>query len=284
MKTADQVFAKEFKDMMNGRRSITGYFNITDIPVPSIPSLLTNLGKGEVCLVKGIKEPFFDKLNNSEVQLVTTPTLMKRQVLSDGSFRVDRNGDYVLIQVPVKQGFVPIHSNKSIGLKNRIVVNGVERKHTLSEGYKYVDFFELNGEKRYIYIVPKENVYPMNLCALVITPNTHRNFYKGCKLALQNGHYLYLYVIPYKAGRETRGYRVLGVKPSPNFDIEVKKLLEYWMRIGVIFDLNLTALENQVGGENNVGIMDLIGTLGPEDYIRVNNYLGYEPPILTESQ
>ena len=284
MKTADQVFAKEFKDMMNGRRSMTGYFNITEIPVPSLPSLLTNLGKGDVCLVKGIKEPFFDKLNNVEVQLVTTPALMKRQVLSDGSFRIDRNGDYVLIQVPVKQGFIAVHSSKSIGLKNKVAVNGVEKNHTPTEGFRYVDFFELNGERRYIYIIPKENVYPLSLCALIITPNTHRNFYKGCKLALQNGHYVYLYVIPYKAGRETRGYRVLGVKPSINFDIEVKKLLEHWMRLGVIFDLNLTALDYQVGGESNVGIMDLVGTLGPEDYIRVSHSLGYEPPTLIENQ
>lgn len=275
MKTADQIFVKEFKDMMNGRRSMSGVFNLVDIPVPNIPTLISNLGKGEVCLVRGIKESFFDKLNDVEVQLVTTPILVKRQVLSDSSFRVDKNGDYVFTQVPVKQGFVAVHSNKSIGLRNRIEVNGVERKHTPTEGFRYVDFFELNGERRYIYLIPKENVYPLSLCALIITPNTHRNFYKGCKVALQNGHYLYLYVIPYKAGKETRGYRVLGVKPSTIFDVEVKKLLQYWMRISVIFDLNLTALENQVGGEINVGIMDLVGTLGTEDYIRTKHSLGY---------
>lgn len=274
MKTADQIFVKEFKDMMNGRRSMSGVFNLVDIPVPNIPTLISNLGKGEVCLVRGIKESFFDTLNNAEVQLVTTPILVKRQVLSDSSFRVDKNGDYVFTQVPVKQGFVAVHSNKSIGLRNRIEVNGVERKHTPTEGFRYVDFFELNGERRYIYLIPKENVYPLSLCALIITPNTHRNFYKGCKVALQNGHYLYLYVIPYKAGKETRGYRVLGVKPSTIFDVEVKKLLQYWMRISVIFDLNLTALENQVGGEINVGIMDLVGTLGTEDYIRTKHSLG----------
>lgn len=141
MKTMDQVFAKEFKNMMDERRSMTGYFNLADIPVPPLPSLLTNLGKGDVCLVKGIQEPFFEKLNNTEVQLVTIPVLMKRQVLSDGSFRVDKDGNYVLIPVQVKQGFVAVYSNNSIGLRNKVVVNGVERLHTATDGFKYVDFF-----------------------------------------------------------------------------------------------------------------------------------------------
>lgn len=280
MRTADQVFAKEFKDMMNGRRSITGNFNITNIPIPFMPSLITNLGKGEICLVKGIKEQFFEKLNNSEVQLINKSVLMKRQVLSDGSFREDKEGNYVYIQVPIKQGFIAVHSNKSIKLKNRILVNGVERKHIPTEGYKYIDYFELNGERRYIYTIPKENVYPLSLCALVITPNKHKSFFKGCKIALQNGYYLNLYIIPYKPGREYRGLRVLGVKTSTNFDTEVRQLLEYWMQIGVIFNLNLTALENQIGGEANLGIVDLVGTLGVEDYIRIENSLGYVPSIV----
>lgn len=284
MKTMDQVFAKEFKNMMDERRSMTGYFNLADIPVPPLPSLLTNLGKGDVCLVKGIQEPFFEKLNNTEVQLVTIPVLMKRQVLSDGSFRVDKDGNYVLIPVQVKQGFVAVYSNNSIGLRNKVVVNGVERLHTATDGFKYVDFFELNGQRRYIYIIPENNVYPMNLCALVITPNKHKNYYKGCRLVLQNGHYLYLYVIPFKVGRETRGDRVLGVKPSPDFNKEVKVLLDFWMSIGVIFNLRVTALEHQVVGETNLGITDLIRTLGPEDFIRINHSLGYKPSVDIENK
>lgn len=282
MKTADQVFAKEFKDMMNGRRSMSGSFNLVDIPIPNMSSLLTNLGKGEVCLVKGLSEDFFDKLNNSEVQILTSQILMKRQVLSDGTFRVDSNGNYVFTQVPLKQGFVAIHSKKSIGLKRKVVINGIEKEHKLAEGFRYIDYFELKGERRYIYTIPKENVYPLNLCALIITPNKHRHFYKGCKLALQNGNYLYIYVIPFKNGRETRGYRVIGTKASPYFDIEVNKLLSHWMQLGIIFDLNMTALENQVGGENNLGIMDLVGTLGIDDYIRTNYSLDYETQLVNK--
>lgn len=279
MKTADEVFSKEFKDMMYERKSMSGFFNLVDIPVPDI-SLKTNLGRGEVCLVKDIKELFFDKLNDTEVQLVTTPVLMKRQILSNGSFRVDKDGNYVLTQVYVKDGFVAVHCNKSIGLRNKIVVNGIEKKHIPTEGFKYVDFFELNDEIRYIYIIPKENLYQLSLCALIIKAKKHDDFYKGCRIAMQNGHYLYLYVIPYKSGKQIKGSRILGVKASTNFDSEVNKLLDYWIKSGVIFDLNLTALKNQVAGEKNVGIVDLIGTLGPESFIKVsNNSLGYVPPV-----
>lgn len=272
MQNFDNVFAKEFRDMMNGRRSMVGNFNLVDLPLPELNSVLTNFTKGKVCLIKGIKEPFFEKLNKTEVQLVGKTTLLKRQVLSNGQFRRDSENNFVYTQISVKTGFVAIHSPKSIGLKRYIEVNGKQKEHKPTEGFRYVDYFELNGEKRYIYIVPKENVYPLELCALIITPNKHRVYYKGCRLALQNGNYVYLYVIPYKV-KENPGYRVIGAKASPNFDEEVKKILQYWTQLGVMFDLRLTALENQVGGQTNVGIMDLVGTCGIDDYQKIGHSL-----------
>lgn len=279
MGTLDQEFAKEFKAMMYDRKSITGFYNIFDISIPTIPSLLTNLGKGEVCLVKDLNEPFFEKLNNTEVQLVTTPVLMERQVLSNGSFWVDKNGDYKYKKVNLENGFIAVHSSKPIGLTRKVIVNGKEKEHNVTKGFRYIDYFELRDERRYIYTLPKENVFKLNLCALIITPNKHSSFYQGSKVALQNGNYLYIYVVPYKKAGDTRGYRVIGTKSYPDFSKEVKILLDYWMEIGVIFDLNMTALENHINGETNLGINDLVGTLGFDDYEKTNHSLGYVPPV-----
>lgn len=265
--THDSVFHKEFRDMMNGRKSISQNFNLVDLPLPNLDTMINGIPKGQMALVKGIKEPFFDRLNNTEVQLVGRTTLKKRQVLSDGGFRKNKDGNYEYTQIPVPHGHVAILSKLSIGLKRKVTINGVERLHKVSEGYRYIDYAETRSGRKYIYIVPKEFVYRLSMCALVLTPNKRRIYFQGCKLALQNGNYVYLYVIPYKY-RENLDSRVLGVKSTFDFNKEVTTIIKYWMHIGVIFNLSLTALEGQVNGITNLGIMDLEGTIVSDDFKR----------------
>lgn len=251
--------------MMNTRRGITT-FNYVDIPLPELKTMLNGTPKGYMATVKGIKEPFFERLNGEEVQLVGRTTLKKRQVLSDGSFRKDSKENFVYTQIPVKHDCVAILSRRSVGLKRFVEVNGMKKEHKVSEGFRYVDYIETENGRKYIYIVPKTFVYRLSLCALVLTPNKHRVYYKGCKLALQNGNYIYLHVIPFKF-RENLSYRVLGVKAGFDFDTEVNQILRFWTEIGVIFDPKLTALEGTVSGVTNLGIMDLEGTCSLEDYV-----------------
>jgi hypothetical protein len=273
MQNNDNLFAKEFRDMMNGRRSMTQSFNLVDLPLPELETMINGVPKGQMALLKGIKEPFFDRLSNEEVQLVGRTTLQKRQVLSDGSFRTNKEGKYEYTQVPVSHGCVAILSRTSIGLKR--TVDG--RSHKVSEGFRYVDYVETNTGRKYIYIIPKSFVYRLNMCALVLTPNKRRLYFKGCKLALQNGVYVYLYVVPYRY-RENMDVRVLGVKSQFDFDKEVWQIINYWMGLGVIFNLTMTALDGQVNGISNLGIMDLDGTVVSEEYRR------YEVSMADESE
>jgi hypothetical protein len=74
-------------------------------------------------------------------------------------------------------------------------------------------------------------------------------------------------VIPYTY-RENLDVRVLGVKSSYNFDKEVTAILNYWVEQGVIFHPSLTALEGQVNGQTNLGIIDLEGTIIYDEYRR----------------
>jgi hypothetical protein len=263
MQTHDNLFAKEFKDMMNGRRSMSISFKLVDLPLPMLESMINGTPKGHIAVLRGIKEPFFDRLNGEEVQLVGRTTLQKRQVLSDGTFRLNKDGKNEYTQVPVTHGCVAILSKTSIGLKR--TVDGKE--HKVSEGFRYVDYVDTTSGRKYIYVVPKTYAFRLNMCALVITPNKRRVYFKGCKLALQNGNYVYLYVIPFKY-RETQDIRILGVKSDYSFDKEVSQIIQYWMSLGVIFDLKKTALADQVNGITNLGIMDLDGTVVSEDYRR----------------
>lgn len=281
MQTHDRLFNKEFRDMMFERKvecSNNPNFSFLNIPTPEIPTMRRTEPKTPLAYIKGVQEPKFDKLNETEVQLAGKKTLYKRKVLSTGEFWVDENGKYVTEEISVPTGSVAILSPIPIGLRlyeedekgNRIKVK-------VSDGFKYVDYIEKEGKRRYIYIIPKIHVYKLSLCALILTPNRHRVFFKGCKLALQSGNYVYLYVIPFTARNVDRGYKILGVKSSFVFDAEVKTLLKYWQETGVMFNLGVTALENPINGVLNLGIIDLDGTCSSDDFVRYDKALADTP-------
>lgn len=261
----ESIFASEFKAMMNGRKSLQRNFNLVDLPLPALKTMSTGSPKGHMAVLKNIKEPFFERLNQVEVQLVGRTSLVKRQVLSDGTFRKNKEGHYEVTHITVPHTHVAVLAPISIGLTRFVEVKGKKVEHKVKDGFRYVDYTEHNGVRKYIYIIPREYAYRLELCALVITPNKRRIFYKGAKLALQNGNYLYLYVIPHKY-RDSLDVRVLGVKSHFDFNQEVTAILAYWTHLGVIFNPQLTALTENINGANNLGVMDLEGTVLADDY------------------
>lgn len=255
----DKLFVEEFREMLDMRGGMNPYLDIENIPVPKLPTY-KGLKYGKPYKVKGITEEYFNKLNDTEVFLMGKTTLKKRKALSNGEFVVYTNGDYSYEEVSVSEGFIAVHSNKPIGLKNEIVEKGVSKKYKPSAGYKYVDYFEENGERRYIYIIPKSTVYPMNLLSLIVTFNKHSKYYKGTKVAMQRGKYIYVYVIPYEE-REDSVYKIVCVKPSIDFTEEYNQLLNYWAMLGEIFDPSITGLTDEIrrGKEtiNNIAYIDV---------------------------
>lgn len=274
--TSNNLFYKEFRDMMNQRRALGKSIALSKFEVPNMDGVIVGSPKGVIALVKGIKEPFFDRLNGKEVQLMPKGTLYKRKVLSDGTFRLDAEGKEIKEAVPLKRGSVAILSDVSIGLKRKIEKDGKVVSHTPSEGYGYVDYVETKNGRKYIYIVPKDFVYRLNMCALVLSLSSLRNFYKGAKIALKDGTYVNVYVVPYKY-RENSGVRVLGVKSSNDFDTEFANLLKLWQSKGLIFDTRFTYLEESIRGLNNVGIIPLRGT-------NTDTYVRYDLPLSRERE
>lgn len=279
----EKVFYREFKEMMNARKAhITG-FSLNSIPLPSFhqeSTLKTKFYVGtktrKLALVKGVSEPFFERLNNTEVELLGRTKLYKRQVLSDGSFRKDKDGNYVVDEVTVPNTSVGVLSPISIGLKRFIEdERGKKKEHKPSEGYRYVDYVETKEGRKYIYIVPKQFVYRLSLVALIITHNRHKNYYHGVRVALQNGHYVYVYTVPYTY-RENSGSLVIGVKASTDFNNEVKRLFDFWQRNGIMFPIESTRLTDQLNGITNLGFQEVEGTLTPGDYKRYHQSLAEE--------
>lgn len=272
--TSNNLFYREFRNMMSVRRATGKNINLSHFSIENANTMIQGKPKGVIALVKGIKEPFFERLNNAEVQIVPKGLLYKRQVLSDGSFRLDNEGKEVKEQVPLKRGSVAILSDVCIALKRRYEKDGKIINHEPSEGYAYVDYIETQKGRKYIYIVPKDYVYRLNMCALVLSLNNLRNYYKGAKIALKDGNYLNVYIVPYKY-RDNAGVRVLGVKSTNDFDKEFAILLRDWQNSGLVFDSRLTFLEDSLKGINNIGIIQLRGTIS-ESYERYNVPLSKE--------
>ena len=281
MAVYENIFSREFSEMMNERRSQNTGFSIKDIPCPDLGLITAKdyVAGGKLAFVQGIEEPFFKDLNETNVEIVKGRVFKKRMAYFDDTgktrFRTENNGEGMTTDVYVDKGFVAVYSPINIHLPNKIDVNGEKKNYKATQGFKYVDFVDSDKGRRYMYLIPMKYVYPMELCGLVISLNKHRAYFKGCKVALTNGHYVYVYSIPYKY-RENTGYYLIGAKPSPDFDKEMNQLLEYWMKNNILFDLNMTALNSQFKGNINLGIVDIPGTCMPEEYIKIEKAMQNE--------
>lgn len=307
----DDVFKKEFEKMLEDRKCYLGMyyrFNLYDIPLPSFPNLIkdvlinTDNNKEELdvkqrtYIVKGLDEPYFKKLNDTEVKIVNKDKVMKRIADADGKFIV-KNDDYVYKTIDVPKGFKAIHSNIPIGIQRKIVVKGVEKLYNPTYGFHYVDYFESPTERRYVYIIPEENLVPADMGMLIMTveSSTHRDYYKGYKVALTNGYSIKLFVeswnkrnnsantVPIdKIGRKlvNNTYRIIGAKVSMDFEQEIEQLFAFWTARSIMFDRKLTSLQYAIEIKkvlnNNIGVIELetkINEFGPES---TNSLLGTE--------
>ena len=72
MAVYENVFVKEFNDMMNQRRSQNTNFSIVDIPFPNLNLIQKDdfVEGGKWGYVKNIAEPYFNALNKTEVEII----------------------------------------------------------------------------------------------------------------------------------------------------------------------------------------------------------------------
>ena len=259
-KFPNRLFVSEFKQMMIDRYNMYGSdkrFLINNLPLPHIPSL--QIDKENGAYVKGITESYFNKLNKTVVNIEKRQAWTKKVYDQYGKTLIE-NGKPVVKSVTIPMDSVVISSTVNIELPNAKIVGVSKKKYVPSDGFMYIDFEVKNGVKLFYYAIPKRYVYKLNLCALILTKNTHRRAYKGYKVALQNGTYIYLYIIPYNPNRAVT-YRLLGVKASPNFDKEINTIVHWWQRNNVTFNYDICMVEN-----NNIAYSFIDGVVNVDDY------------------
>ena len=263
MASLDSIFYREFKQMLSQRKAISGVLNIYQLPLPT--DVLDNrISMHKKVYIRGIKDEYYSKLNNTEAYLLTRPNLRRRKFDYKGQFIKDANGKFVCEDVTLPNKCVAVVSDIKIG---------VPLKHNPDDNFDYVDVISKVNAKgvrsvKYIYIIPKTYCYSLNQVALVISVNRLRSYYNGVGMALQNGNIIYLFTLPYKPSNVDKSYRIISTKTTLDFNKELSLIKDFWLRNGIIFDPSLCVLTDTEGthGRSNVAYEDLPQVL--DSYVR----------------
>lgn len=229
--TIDDIFYRDFNQMMNTRKSMTGIFSLQDLVVPDAFKDKSDITAMRMLAMHNIDDEYYSKLNDTGAYWWIKPKLLKRKFDSKGEFIIE-NDNYVAEEVTLPQSCVSVLSS--------IPIN-VPLKYKAKESFSYVDFLKAKEHNqsviRYIYIIPKKYCFLVNQSALFASINKPtRKSYSSMRLALTNGYWLYLVVAPYNPTR-VAGLKVLatGFDPTDLFDV-ANDLVKEWIKIGYCFN------------------------------------------------
>lgn len=226
----DKEFYKEFIQTMRERKAYIGAFNLQSLFIPE--QLSTEVPKTETIMLRGIRVEHYSSLNNTECLRIGRANLVRRLYNSKGEFKRDSNGNLLTEEVDVPHGSIAILSDVNIHVPAAFK----------EDGFNYVDYLERqlkDGKikRSYIYIIPKRYCYRVNKVALIVANNKQTQTYAGYHVYLQNGHDIYLQVVPFKpSSSKNAGKRVISLKNSIDFEKEMTYLLKAWIQKKIIFD------------------------------------------------
>jgi len=249
----DRVFKKEFREMVRFRNLHAQKIKLSDIPMLD-KEIKEDMSK--LVYIKGIDCNYFKELNKKYGFYIKKREMQKRQLLSDGSFRLDEKGNYVYDIIKVPNDSVIIASPTNIKL----------RYGFKEEGFGYIDYVEREGKRYYYYIIPRKYVFRVNVLALIVSNTRRKVFYKGCKVVCQDGVERYVYIIPYKnvhrADTKILRYFVGGRSLEDALGY-MYMYIKFFEHTNMIFNIDLSFLED---GEN-LTLKEYEGTIEGYDFI-----------------
>ena len=281
MPNLDDMFIQEFKTMMNQRKAMTGPISVhpqknsnnqvikDDFPISSQILSKQTIMKTNLVYIQGIEDEYYSKLNGLTCMLLTKVRLERKKIDYKGNYILDKNGNIEKERVPVSQGCVAVIAEIPIG-----VTTAYERSN--KSECKYVDTIEktINGVNRtlFIYIIPKKYCYMVNQSALILTTtklgenSVKGRFYFGLEMAMTNGYYAYMYVIPYNPIRQA-GYRIIATGTKPENLLKVaSEVYKFWIVKGVVFFEGACETPNSEKGIENVAKRNILGNITEYEY------------------
>lgn len=279
MASADEIFYKEFKQMMGELKSMNGNVDLYDVPMPPSLEQRLKIEKRDMVAIAEIPDQYYGKLGNSFALLWGRGRLARRKYDYKGEYMLDKNGNFTWQDVTVPQDCVAILSDRSIGVPNSYKPKG--------DHFEYVEMVVKKvGDKelrKFVYIIPRKYCYKVNQTALVLSWNKLRVYYSSISLAMRNGNTLFIGVVPYKpTSNTTHNYRVLMSKPSVDYNEELAILRDYWIKQNVIFNPAHCVLYTGAQGRDNAAMQAFNGVLDTYMMFDANKPLGEDDSIMDE--
>lgn len=262
MATLEELFFREFNQMMNQRRAQNPTFDIYQLDLP--PQVLGDVCTKEMVYIKDIGEEYYKELNDTEAILWSHGKLSRRKYDYQGKY-IMKDGHYLIEDVNLPHEAVAVVSDKNINLPAKF-------KPANKEPFEFVDcIFKTNedGSKivKRVYIIPRKYCFKLRQTALVLSLNKLRSYYAGGSISLQNGYTVFMYVIPYRPRATTpRTHRVLKTKTNLDYRGELNMIFQYWASRGYTFNTEMCELYEFVKGKRNLAYEDLPPTV--DTYIR----------------
>lgn len=269
MATLDEIFYKEFENMMKVRKGATGAIELSAVPLPPEAAGRFFIEKRDKVFLTNIDDEYYGKLNNTECLLWGRSALQRRKFDYKGEYMM-KDGRYIYQDVTCPTECTAIISDLAIG---------VPLKYKPSDKFEYVDMVvkkdaEGNEMRKFVYIIPKKYCFRLNQTALVLSWNRLRVFYSGVALALQNGHILHMYVIPYKPSDQFKNYRILHCKTTDDYSEEIKMLRDFWVKNRIIFNPDMCGLMDFVRGRENMAYLRYDGVLDVYERYNLDRPMG----------
>lgn len=211
--------------------------DIYSFPLPEV-SKDWSVSKCEVYRVEGIEKELFKELNNKVVNGLPKGYSVKRRKINKATrgFLTNDEGEFEYEDFTVPSGSLVVRSKRSLDLPYSIYTKP-------EDGFGYVDFTETDGEREFLYVIPKEYLFQVNQTALAISVKDMKNF-SGMGFKTWTMGYVYIHVIPYKPNLSYTGTRILKTGIGLQYGEEISAIVDKWQADGVIPIIELCNLED----------------------------------------
>ena len=216
----------------------TGYKDIFKIPLPEECSRWYVSGT-ELYMVKGVNNPDFQDLEGVLVKKLPKNMVAKQRVIDKATkqFKKNEDGSFVYKDYTIPTGSMVVISNKNMSIPLRYW-------NQAEDGYGYVDFVQSKGEGvLYMYVLPKSVLYKVHQTALVLSVKDMKN-YSGMGYKTWRDGKIFLHVIPYNPNSKYIASKVLKTACTLNFSNEIRTIVDFWEKVGLIPKINLCGLED----------------------------------------
>jgi len=259
MATAEEHFVREFNKtlaILPKRASLLEMHNpLTKVVIPS----------GREYYIRGLEDETFGSLNGQLV--VEMGSLVPELSVFDraGKRKKDVHGK------PLKER--PRAANGSMFIRTSQKVDIPFKFSEQETPFSYADaWVDAPDGRKYVYAVPKSNLFRVNLTALVVSTKKVKAYYGH---TFKTWHYgqITVAVIPYNPSAKYSNTRILKVGVGVDYDADIKKYIDGLILKGIVPDVGKYATD---GGLNNL----VFGTISPDH----DNYVAESILALSEEK